>query len=152
MRGCFAFFIASHARSIASASAWARAQIADPFTSSAIRRTASKSPCEATGKPASMTSTPSFSSCRAISSFSSILRVAPGACSPSRSVVSKMITRPPFTPLLPIKIYLLSQGIIALSFLPTSSISCSASWRREALKLGRPAWFSNIHSRAKVPS
>ena len=28
---------------------------------------------------------------------------------------------------------------------------CSAFWRRSALKLGRPAWFSRIHSRAKLP-
>src|SRR3989442_12983234 len=58
----------------------------------AIRLTAPKSPSDVIGKPASMTSTPSRSSCRAISSFSSTLRVAPGDCSPSRSVVSKIRT------------------------------------------------------------
>ena len=45
------------------------------------------------GEPASMTSTPSVSSCRASCSFSSMRIENPGACSPSRSVVSKMISR-----------------------------------------------------------
>jgi hypothetical protein len=40
-----------------------------------------------------MMSTPSAASCRAIRSFSSIRIEKPGACSPSRSVVSKMISR-----------------------------------------------------------
>ncbi len=61
-------------------------------TSSAMRRTASKSPGEAMGKPASQMSTPRRDSCRAISSFSSTLSVAPGDCSPSRRVVSKINT------------------------------------------------------------
>ena len=47
-------------------------------------------PGEAAGKPASMTSTLRRTSCRATSSFSATVRPAPGACSPSRSVVSKM--------------------------------------------------------------
>ena len=59
----------------------------------AIRRTASKSPGEAAGKPASMTSTLRRTSWRATSSFSAAVRPAPGACSPSRRVVSKMRTR-----------------------------------------------------------
>jgi hypothetical protein len=59
----------------------------------AIRETASKSPGEAMGKPASHTSTPMFESCKAIFNFSSVVRVAPGDCSPSRRVVSKMIRR-----------------------------------------------------------
>ena len=42
------------------------------------------------GKPASMTSTFMRMSCRAITSFSSVFMLAPGDCSPSRSVVSKM--------------------------------------------------------------
>lgn len=49
-------------------------------------------PGEAMGKPASMISTPSLDSWRAMSSFSLLVRVAPGDCSPSRSVVSKMRT------------------------------------------------------------
>jgi hypothetical protein len=44
------------------------------------------------GKPASMTSTFSRSSWRAMRSFSSLVMEAPGDCSPSRSVVSKMIS------------------------------------------------------------
>src|SRR3990172_5436161 len=53
---------------------------------------ASKSPGEAAAKAASITSTRIFSNCRAIRIFSSLVIDAPGLCSPSRSVVSK-ITR-----------------------------------------------------------
>ena len=60
--------------------------------SAATFLTASKSPGDAAGKPASMMSTFSFSSCRATCSFSCRPMLAPGHCSPSRSVVSKMIT------------------------------------------------------------
>src|SRR5262249_9894562 len=63
------------------------------LTTSATRRTASKSPSDEAAKPASMTSTPRWSSWRAIASFSSTFMVAPGDCSPSRSVVSKICTR-----------------------------------------------------------
>ncbi len=59
----------------------------------AISLTAAKSPSEAMGKPASMMSTPISSRREAISSFSSCVIVAPGDCSPSRSVVSKITTR-----------------------------------------------------------
>ena len=59
----------------------------------AMRQTASKSPFEAMGKPASMMSTPMASSSSATSSFSSRVMVAPGHCSPSRRVVSKIRTR-----------------------------------------------------------
>ena len=47
-------------------------------TSLAIRVTASKSPSEATGNPASQTSTPSLERALAISNFSSIESVTPG--------------------------------------------------------------------------
>ncbi|MNL38310.1 hypothetical protein D3C87_1605130 [compost metagenome] len=63
------------------------------FTCLATATTASKSPLEAIGKPASMISTPISSSASATCSFSSSVIVAPGDCSPSRSVVSKMKTR-----------------------------------------------------------
>ncbi len=53
--------------------------------------TASKSPLEDAGKPASITSTFMRSSWRAMRSFSSLVIEAPGDCSPSRMVVSKMI-------------------------------------------------------------
>src|SRR5262245_32150986 len=50
-----------------------------PFVSRAIRWTASKSPGEAAGKPASITSTLRRISWRATSSFSAAVRPAPGA-------------------------------------------------------------------------
>ena len=53
--------------------------------------TPSKSPGEEAAKPASITSTPSRSSCSPTSTFSSGRKAMPGACSPSRSVVSKMV-------------------------------------------------------------
>src|SRR5271157_2196779 len=62
-----------------------------PLTSAAILRTASKSPGDAIGKPASIMSTPSLTSCRAICSFSSMFIEAPGDCSPSLSVVSNIL-------------------------------------------------------------
>src|ERR1700756_4790342 len=58
----------------------------------AISLTAAKSPSEAIGNPASITSTPMVSRSSATSSFSSCVMVAPGHCSPSRKVVSKMRT------------------------------------------------------------
>src|SRR5699024_5583281 len=93
IRGFGVFFSASHARSISSFLVRARAVTDTSFIVSAISFTAWKSPSEAAGKPASMTSTPSFSSCFAISSFSILFRLTPGDCSPSRSVVSKILIR-----------------------------------------------------------
>ena len=61
-------------------------------TSEAIVLTASKSPGELAANPASITSTPSFSNCLAISSFSAVVKPMPADCSPSLNVVSKMIT------------------------------------------------------------
>ena len=61
-----------------------------PGELAADRSTASKSPSEAIGKPASRMSTPSSTSLRAILSFSGTVMLQPGDCSPSRSVVSKM--------------------------------------------------------------
>ena len=68
----------------------ARPQITGPRFASAIALTDSKSPGEAAGKPASMMST--FNSDRAFAtlSFSLSVMLQPGACSPSRSVVSNM--------------------------------------------------------------
>ena len=57
--------------------------------------TARASPSDMTGKPASMASTPSPSSMRAISTLSSGESDTPGVCSPSRSVVSKTRTLTP---------------------------------------------------------
>jgi hypothetical protein len=84
---------ASAARSMSGACARASPVMTGPSTSRAIACTASKSPGEAIGKPASMTSTPSRASWCAISSFSGVFSEMPGDCSPSRSVVSKTITR-----------------------------------------------------------
>ena len=74
---------------------WVRAspQITGPSTPRAIASTASKSPGEVIGKPASITSTPRRASCCAISTFSCVFSEIPGDCSPSRSVVSKIWTR-----------------------------------------------------------
>ena len=63
-----------------------------PGTSRATALTLSQSPREAAGKPASITSTPRSASARATRSFSARAMLHPGDCSPSRSVVSKMIT------------------------------------------------------------
>ena len=92
MRPRLAFLIASPQRSMSLAPARARPQTMLSVTISEIARTASKSPLEAIGKPASITST--FMSSRILesSSFSSRDIEAPGDCSPSRMVVSKMIT------------------------------------------------------------
>ena len=68
-------------------------QMIGPCTSRATALTLSKSPLEAAGKPASMTSTPSSASARATRSFSGRVMLQPGDCSPSRKVVSKIITR-----------------------------------------------------------
>jgi len=72
--------------------ALASEQTVESLIASAIARTASKSPVEDAAKPASITSTRSFSSCLAMRSFSSRVIEAPGLCSPSRKVVSKMIS------------------------------------------------------------
>ena len=62
---------------------------------SAINFTELKSPSDAIGNPASITSTPNFSSCNATLTFSSSFILQPGACSPSLSVVSKIFTKLP---------------------------------------------------------
>ncbi len=61
-------------------------------TAWATARMPSRSPGDEMANPASITSTPRRSSCRAISIFSGADRAMPGDCSPSRSVVSKMRT------------------------------------------------------------
>ena len=63
-----------------------------PFTLFAMDETASKPPSDAAGKPASSTSTPSFFIWVANRSFSAVFMLAPGDCSPSRRVVSKIMT------------------------------------------------------------
>ena len=56
-------------------------------------RMQSSSPGEAAAKPASMTSTPSAFRVRPMRTLSSGDMEKPGACSPSRMVVSKTMTR-----------------------------------------------------------
>ena len=92
IRGRSELRIAPQAASMSALWVRARPQITGPSTSRAIASTASKSPGEVIGKPASITSTPSRASCWAISTFSWVLSEIPGDCSPSRSVVSKMWT------------------------------------------------------------
>jgi len=92
IRGRFATLIASHSVSMSFFTARASPVTTGPRTALAIAWTASKSPGEEAGNPASMMSTLSASNCRAISIFCSLASFAPGTCSPSRSVVSKMKT------------------------------------------------------------
>src|SRR5882757_9688989 len=86
-------FTASAQRSMSFGLARDRPGITEFLERRAISLTAWKSPSEVIGKPASMMSTPMSSSISAISIFSSKVMVAPGHCSPSRKVVSKMMTR-----------------------------------------------------------
>ena len=92
IRARFAPFRASPAREMSRSLARDRPQTVDSLIALAIACTASKSPLELAGKPASITSTFSRSSCRAMRNFSSLVIEAPGDCSPSRKVVSKMIS------------------------------------------------------------
>ncbi len=101
-----------------------------PCTSRATALTLSQSPREAAGKPASMTSTPSSASARATRSFSGCVMLQPGACSPSRKVVSKIRTRSGLGSCMsPLGCgFSFSQGMRARSFAPTVSI-----WRSHVL-------------------
>ena len=92
MRPDSAGLSASPARSMSFSRARARPHTVDSLTISATALTASKSPVLAIGKPASMTSTCIFSRARAMRIFSSLVMEAPGLCSPSRRVVSNMIS------------------------------------------------------------
>ena len=95
MRGRAADLTASAARRMSPRWERARPATTGPRTFSAIARTLSKSPGLAIGNPASITSAPSSASAWAMRSFSSRFIEKPGDCSPSRSVVSKMMTRSP---------------------------------------------------------
>ena len=66
-------------------------QMVAPRTVSAMAAMAAASPGEAAAKPASMISTLRASSCFATSIFSFRFMLQPGDCSPSRSVVSKIL-------------------------------------------------------------
>ncbi len=79
------------ADSISFSFARARPAMVGPATCSATSLVASNCVGDETGKPASIMSTPKFANCWAISSFSVIESEAPGDCSPSRKVVSKIM-------------------------------------------------------------
>src|SRR5437899_6969592 len=68
-----------------------RAAIVELRHSFATALTERKSPSDANGNPASITSTPKRSNWRASDIFSSRYIEQPGDCSPSRSVVSKIV-------------------------------------------------------------
>ena len=94
---------ASAARPISRSLARESEQMVDSLMAAEMARIASKSPGEAAAKPASMTSTRMRSSWRAMRTFSSLVIDAPGDCSPSRKVVSKMIRRFEFVMATPIE-------------------------------------------------
>src|SRR5260221_14017961 len=83
--------IASPARFTSLSFARASEHTVESFTAAATARMASKSPGLAAANPASITSTRRRSSCLPMRTFSSLVMAAPGLCSPSRIVVSKMI-------------------------------------------------------------
>ena len=91
MRERLAPLSASAAREISRSLARDKEHTMDSVMALAIALTAWKSPSELAAKPASITSTRSLSSCLAIRNFSSRVMDAPGDCSPSRKVVSKII-------------------------------------------------------------
>ena len=93
IRGRAASRTAFQAASMSATCVRASPAMTGPSTVREIAWTASKSPGEVIGKPASITSTPSRASCWAISSFSCVFSEIPGDCSPSRRVVSKISTR-----------------------------------------------------------
>ena len=92
MRAERAPFSASAAREMSRSLARASEHTVLSLMAAAIAFTASKSPFDEAAKPASITSTRRRSSWRAMRSFSSLVIEAPGDCSPSRKVVSKMIS------------------------------------------------------------
>src|SRR5258707_936966 len=91
MRPDFAFSSASIPRWMSRSLARHRPATVESLITPATACTASKSPFEEAGKPASITSTRMRSSCLAMRNFSSLVIEAPGLCSPSRMVVSNMI-------------------------------------------------------------
>ncbi len=76
------------ARSISSGMALEKTMTFDLRPREEISLIASASSGETAGMPASILSTPTSSSIRAMAIFSSFLNTTPGVCSPSRSVAS----------------------------------------------------------------
>ncbi len=82
------------AATLASMSSWVVRQseaTVTPLTAPETAATPAKSPGDDAANPASITSTPRRSSVRATSAFSSGCSAMPGDCSPSLSVVSKIL-------------------------------------------------------------
>ncbi|MDT4885100.1 hypothetical protein FQZ97_1213080 [compost metagenome] len=92
MRALLAPLSASAARAMSRSFARASEHTVESLMVLAMACTQSKSPLELAAKPASITSTFRRSSWRAMRSFSSLVMEAPGDCSPSRKVVSKMMS------------------------------------------------------------
>src|SRR2546423_12106178 len=92
MRGRAAYLNASAARATSCSDVRQSAATLTFRHSAATALTAAKSPSDAIGKPASMISTPRSWSFWAIRTFSLRFIEQPGDCSPSRKVVSKMLT------------------------------------------------------------
>jgi hypothetical protein len=90
IRGWRAPCTARAAASTSPSVALANAAMVGARTACAIAAIASISSGEAAAKPASRISTPRASSSCAILSFSDAVMLAPGDCSPSRRVVSKI--------------------------------------------------------------
>ena len=134
-------FSASAARRMSPSVVRASAAITGPRTLDAISATASNSPSDETGNPASRMSTFSRASCSAISTFSARVSAMPGACSPSRRVVSKIRTVLPSAYVAFLHsgttfFSLSNQGIIWRSPRPTSS-----SWDvRASLPKSEEGW------------
>jgi hypothetical protein len=69
---------------------WGSLRSAEAWAVSGWSAPAPRAASQAVASPASHTSTPRRDSCLAMASFSGVFSVAPGLCSPSLSVVSKM--------------------------------------------------------------
>src|SRR5882672_10907166 len=123
MRPDFAFFSASIPRWMSRSLARHSPATVESLIAPATACTASKSPFDEAGKPASITSTRILSNSRAMRSFSSLVIEAPGLCSPSRMVVSNMINLSFMVPL---------QGEIAKA---SAAPACAATGTAE-LDLG----------------
>jgi len=91
MRPCLAGAMALAAASMSFSRHRASAQMTGRSSIFATSFTAFQSSGLEMGNPASMTSTRSRSRARATSSFSAVFMLAPGDCSPSRNVVSKIM-------------------------------------------------------------
>src|SRR4030088_1513007 len=144
MRPDFAFLSASIPRWMSRSLARHRPATVESLITPATACTASKSPFEEAGKPASITSTRILSSSRAMRSFSSLVIEAPGLCSPSRMVVSNMINLSFMVPL--------QDGIVKASAAPACAapgtcrigfgFMCARGAAADPPEAGRRGWGS----------